>query len=113
MTKAVDDWIQGAPEPQRVQLVRLRHIILRVAPDAVETLKWGQPCYARNALFCYLQRAKTHVTLGFQKGALMSDPDKRLLGDGKQMRHVRFLPGEHVDTALCTRLLEEALRHDR
>jgi hypothetical protein len=95
-----------------VQLQRLRAIILSLSPDATEAFKWGQPCYTRNALFCYLQRAKTHVTLGFQKGALMSDPGNRLLGDGKQMRHIRFGPDEAIDTALCTALIEEALRLD-
>lgn len=112
MSTTVDEWISQAPEAQRAQLQELRVIILSLAPDATEALKWGQPCYTRKALFCYLQRAKTHVTLGFQKGALMSDPGKRLQGDGKQMRHVRFGPSEAIDTELCTALIEEALRLD-
>lgn len=112
MSTTVDAWISRAPEAQRAQLNELRAIILSLTPDATEALKWGQPCYTRNALFCYLQRAKSHVTLGFQKGALMSDPAKRLHGDGKQMRHVRFGPGDAIDRALCTALIEEALRLD-
>ena len=112
MSNTVDEWIGQAPEAQRAQLNELRALILAIAPDATEALKWGQPCYTRKALFCYLQRAKSHVALGFQKGALMSDPGKRLLGDGKQMRHVRFGPGEAIDTALCKLLIQEALRLD-
>lgn len=109
---AVDEWLSNAPLPQRAQLQELRAIILALAPDASETLKWGQPCYSRQALFCYLQRANAHVTLGFQKGALMADPDKRLLGDGKQMRHIKFTPREAIDRALCVALIEEAVRLD-
>ena len=112
MSTTVDQWISIAPEAQRAQLNELRALILAIAPDATEALKWGQPCYTRNGLFCYLQRAKSHVTLGFQKGALMSDPGKRLLGDGKQMRHVSFGPGETIDMASCKALIEEALRLD-
>jgi hypothetical protein len=108
----VDEWIGQAPVSQQSQLRVLRGIILALVPEAREALKWGQPCYTRNSLFCYLQRARTHVTLGFQRGALMSDPGKRLLGDGKQMRHVRFESGEAIDAALCRRLIEEALRLD-
>ncbi len=108
----VDEWIRAAPESQRAQLRALRALILAIAPDASEELKWGQPCYRRKALFCHLQRAKKHVSLGFQKGALMSDPDDRLLGNGRQMRHVRFLTGDEIDTQLCKRLIEEALRLD-
>ena len=50
------------------------------------------------------------MTLGFQKGASMSDPGQRLHGDGKQMRHIRFEPGDPFDAPLCTALIEEALR---
>ncbi|MBL8590500.1 MAG: DUF1801 domain-containing protein [Methylobacteriaceae bacterium] len=113
MSRSIDAWIAEAPEAQRSQLQRLRSLVIAAAPDAVESLKWGQPCFARKTLFCYLQRARTHVTLGFQKGALMSDPDKRLVGDGKLMRHVRFGRSETIDTKLCTALIEEALRVDR
>ena len=112
MSTTVDEWIRQAPEAQRGQLNELRALILTISPDATEALKWGQPCYTRKVLFCYLQRAKTHVTLGFQKGALMSDRGGRLQGDGKQMRHVRFGPDEAIDTGLCTALIEEALRLD-
>lgn len=113
MSNKVDEWVVQAPEAQREQLHELRALIRSLAPDAVEALKWGRPCYSRSALFCYLHRAKSHVTLGFQKGALMSDPGKRLLGDGKQMRHIEFGPGEAVDIAACTALIQEALRLDR
>ena len=108
----VDDWIRAAPESQREQLERLRQIIRAEAPNAAETLKWGQPCYERNGDFCYLQRAKTHVTLGFQKGVLIPDPDNRLSGVGKQMRHVKFALGEVIDAELCGSLIREALRLD-
>lgn len=113
MSRDVDDWISSAPEPQQSQLRVLRALVRSIAPDAVEELKWGQPCYRRNRHFCHLQRARTHVSLGFQKGARMSDPDDRLLGDGRQMRHVRFLADEAIDIRLCTTLIEEALRLDR
>jgi hypothetical protein len=112
MSTTVDTWIEQAPDTQRRQLRELRAIILSQAPDATEALKWGQPCFARRSLFCYLQKAKTHVTLGFQKGALMSDPEGRLEGDGKQMRHIRFGLNDPVDAVQCRALIEEALRLD-
>lgn len=112
MSRTVDEWIAAAPASQQAQLQQLRAIIMSVAPDAIEALKWGQPCYARNALFCYLQYAKTHVTLGFQKGALMPDPHQRLSGDGKQMRHIRFKTGEAIDREFCVAVIVEALKLD-
>ncbi len=53
MSTAVDEWLSRAPEAQRSQLNALRALILALAPDASEALKWGQPCYTRHASFCH------------------------------------------------------------
>jgi len=58
------------------------------------------------------QRAKAHVTLGFQQGAVMHDPHGVLRGEGKQMRHVTFEEGDDVDAAVCADLIREAIRVD-
>ena len=112
MSSDVDSWLMSAADQQRPQLVTLREIILSSHPGITESLKWKQPCYALNGLFCYLQRAKTHVTLGFQQGTLMDDPGKVLEGDGAQMRHITFPPGAGIDTDLCRALVREAIRVD-
>ena len=112
MTKSVMDWIDETEDWQKTLLLELRSIIQTAAPDAEEALKWGQPCYSRNSLFCYLQRAKQHVTLGFQKGSQMNDPAGVLQGTGKMMRHLKFERSADIDEAQCTALLIEALRLD-
>ena len=112
MAKSVMDWVDECEDWQKVGILRLRQIILTTVPDAREELKWGQPCYSRNKLFCYLQRAKGHVTLGFQKGAQLDDPSGVLEGDGKQMRHMKFTPGATIDDAICTDLIRNAVSLD-
>jgi hypothetical protein len=112
MTKTAIDWIKESPASQRAQLEKLRSLILDVAPHAEETIKWGQPCYTQNKLFCYLQRAKTHVTLGFQNGALIKDPLRMLKGEGKLMRHINFKAGDMIDVDACRALVQDALRID-
>ncbi len=112
MTQPVDAWFGRGSARQKAQLTELRSIITATVPDAVESLKWGQPCYARKGLFCYLQRAKTHVTLGFQKGASMNDPHGVLRGDGTQMRHVAFREDDELDATVCASLVREAIRVD-
>jgi len=112
MATSVDAWFDQGSARQRAQLAELRSILRATVPDAVESLKWGQPCYARRGLFCYLQRAKAHVTLGFQQGAVMQDPHGVLRGAGKQMRHVTFEEGDDVDAAVCADLIREAIRVD-
>lgn len=112
MAKSVTDWIDESEDWQRRMLLELRTLIKTTVPDAEETLKWGQPCYSRNGLFCYLQRAKQHVTLGFQRGAQMRDPQGVLQGSGKLMRHLRFGRDAEIDEAQCSALIREAIRLD-
>jgi len=112
MANAVEVWIDQADGWQKRLLQELRAVILAAVPDATEALKWGQPCYSRNGLFCYLQRSKGHVTLGFQKGARMKDPESLLQGDGKQMRHLKFDSDATIDEETCTGFILEAIRLD-
>jgi hypothetical protein len=112
MGKTIEEWFDEAGARQKAQLLVLRSIIMATVPDAVEALKWGQPCYSRNGLFCYLQRSKAYVTLGFQKGASMHDPQHALHGDGRQMRHITFNANDEVDGTLCSNLIKEAINLD-
>jgi hypothetical protein len=86
-----DDWFAALGHEQRDVLLELRRTIKAIAPDVIEEIKWGRPCYTNaHGLFCYLHSTRRHATLGFQKGALLDDPERLLEGTGKDMRHVRF-----------------------
>ena len=112
MNIAVTDWIDNASGPQKAQLQELRQIIFDVAPHAKEQLKWGQPCYSQNALFCYLARSKANVKIGFQQGSKLTDPTHALCGDGKQMRHLKFSASDLIDEEVCRSLVLEAIEID-
>lgn len=94
MSDDTDAWFEAAPPGHRAVLLHLRKLILSVAPSAVEEVKWGRPCYSNSrGMFCYLHSAKSHLTLGFQKGTALKDPDHLLEGTGKGMRHIKFQDG--------------------
>lgn len=46
--------------------------------------------------FCWLMPASKHVTLGFNYGAELPDPDKLLEGTGKLFRHVKIRSSEQL-----------------
>src|SRR6516164_11721835 len=48
-------------------------------------------------MFCYIAAARTHVNLGFCRGASLSDPDRVLEGEGKTMRHIKFRSERDVE----------------
>ena len=49
-----------------------------------------------------------HVTLVFGWGAELSDPEKRLKGEGKQVRHFRLDPPEIINDPYIVELIHEA-----
>ena len=111
MKTSVDDWFDALNDDQAPTLKDLRRIILNTDRHIVEEIKWGQPCYSLGSLFCYLQKAKHHVTLGFQVGARLPDPHGLLQGDGKDMRHVKMSLGETLDKSRMTELIVSAVSY--
>lgn len=84
---------------------------MATGPGVVEEFKWSRPCYSNPAgLFCYLQRTKKHVTLGFQRGAELKDPDGLLEGEGSQMRHIKFSSAPPTKDAAVKKLIQQAAR---
>ena len=50
----VDEYLAAAPEQAREKLQEIRTILKKVAPKAIETIKWGQPVFEENRiLFSY------------------------------------------------------------
>lgn len=111
MATECDGWFEAAPSDQQAVLNDLRGIILSAAPGIVEELKWSQPWYSsRNGLFCYLQRRKNYVTLGFRMGTSLSDPKKLLEGTGKDMRHVKIASADGMNRPALLQLIKQAIK---
>lgn len=96
----VDDWYAThAHWPAEVALLRR---IVR-AHGLEETLRWRQPCYrdaGRNILIVSWRNAG--AVLSFLKGALLEDPDGRLVQPG-QAREGRYLCFSSCDQILAER----------
>jgi hypothetical protein len=61
-----------------------------------------------DAAFGYVNAFKDHVNVGFFYGALLKDPAHLLEGTGKRMRHVKLRPGQDVDAAALSNLIDVA-----
>jgi hypothetical protein len=98
----------------------LRDVVRRAVPDAVERVRGGWrligyevPAGRRLRYFAYIAPEPIHIHLGFEYGAWMADPDRRLEGAHLKLRKVRFLtfrPGEPIPERACAELLREAVR---
>ena len=112
-------FLAGYPDPMRDIAERLRVIVRRAAPDAIEAVRPGWrligydvPIGRRAAYFAWVSPEYEHVHLGFPHGVLMDDPGSRLSGAGVtlQARWLTFRPGDPIDAATCAELVREAAR---
>ena len=90
------------PDPIRDAANRLRAIVRRTVPYAIEAVRPGWhligysvPTRRRAAYFGFVAPEPTHVHLGFEYGMLIDDPDGEL--HGTDLRQVRFFTFRHPD----------------
>ena len=69
----------------------------------------GQPtACVGDAAFAYVDAFRSHVNVGFFRGAKLADPHGLLEGTGKFMRHVKLRPEREVNAAVLRGLIETA-----
>jgi hypothetical protein len=107
--RTVDDYVSEIPDPIRAVAMALRDAVRAAAPEAKESIKWGQPVYESNGPFAALKAYPRWVTLTFWRGAALADPSRRLEGDGDRMRHARYASVDEVDRAAVEALVKAAM----
>jgi hypothetical protein len=91
-------------------LARLRALILKADPEAVEEWKWSVPVWSHDGLICTGETYKSAVKLTFAKGALLEDPAKLFnssLG-GNIRRAIDFHEGDAIDEPAFKALVRAA-----
>ena len=116
----VDAFLADFPDGIRESAEVLRAIVLRAVPHAVERVRIGwrligydMPLGRGSRYFAWVAPETAHVHLGFQYGAWMPDPDRRLRGAHLKLRKVRyvtFTPGQAIPRAVLIELTREAAR---
>jgi hypothetical protein len=97
---------------------RVRALVLDVLPGVFEVV-WKQQKIAGYGTgpkkmtehFCWIAPASAHVSLGFNYGAELPDPDGLLEGTGRLFRHVKLASKGDVEANSLRRLLVAATRH--
>jgi hypothetical protein len=107
------------PPPMQAIAQRLRAIVKRAKPDAIERVRPGWrligydlPVGKRRVYFAYVAPENQHVHLGFEWGVLMDDPGGRLLGQGitRQVRWVTLRSEREIDEPAFAALVREGAR---
>jgi hypothetical protein len=94
----------------------LREIILEEAPDAFESVYqvytvaiWFGFSGKMKDMFCYITTHAKHINLGFPRGATLPDPNRVLLGEGKTMRHIKFVSQRDLERPFVRRYIQAAM----
>jgi hypothetical protein len=106
---SVDAYVAGLGDWRGDIVSALRMLIREAAPDATESIKWGQPVYELNGPFSYMKAFKSHVNFGFWRGAEMVDPKGFLKGTGNRMRHVELRSLADIDAPILQSMVRTAI----
>ncbi len=104
----VDEYITKSTDKQYEILSKLRRIISNTFQEVKENFKWNRPVYCITKDFCYLQKNKNYINIGFMNIENIKDEKKLLEGTGKTMRHLKIYNSEDIDEKYLIRLLRQA-----
>lgn len=99
-------------QPDRSALLtKLRALVVKSVPGATPVIKWGVPIYELDGKkICALASFKDHVAINFfAPPAVLSDPSKKLEGEGKGNRMLKVRTAADVDAASIQRWLKAAV----
>ena len=107
-----DAFFAQQPPERREHLEALRALVKKAAPGARESMKWGMPYYQLKGGFCALYTSTTYAALSIMAPPeKLDDPEGKLEGTGKTMRHLKVRSAADLDEASILRWVKLAVAH--
>jgi uncharacterized protein YdhG (YjbR/CyaY superfamily) len=112
-TATVRAYLAELPEDRRQALAKLRTLIRKTAPDAVETMHYGMPTYVLGELLCALAAQKRYMAFYLCDTAVVDAHRSRLgkLNCGKGC--IRFRSLDELPLDVVTDILREVVERRR
>lgn len=113
----VSEYIDETNPPAVRELLIAAHSFLQdqLPPFATCAIKWRVPFYSLRRNFCYLNRHRDHITLGFRYGYKLAVQPGVLLGESEKLKHVRYIKIHSINELYSDetlQLLHEAVMLD-
>ena len=110
-------YIEETNPTEARELLTAAHLFLQetLPPFATYAIKWRIPFYSLRRNFCYLNRHRDHITLGFPHGHRLAPQPGVLLGESERLKQVRYLEIRSVEDLYSDetlRILHEAILLD-
>ena len=107
--RTVDAWMAELALEKRRVAEALRKLILEADAQFQESVKWGNPVYEKEGRVCYIADMGRYMNLGFFQGAKLTDPEGRIEGTGKGMRHIKIKGLDDITQSQFSSWVREAV----
>jgi hypothetical protein len=118
-SQLIDARIKSLSDWRGETLARLRALIKKADPGAVEAVKWrkpsnsmlGVPVWEHDGIICTGETYKNYVKLTFAKGASLDDPSGLFNAslEGNVRRAIDFHEGDKINQKAFIELIREAV----
>lgn len=112
-TTSAEDILADHTPPIRQMVESLRRIVQQAVPEAVESAHpvWRSINYnhPRSGYFCGIFPEQERINVAFEFGVLLPDPQKILVGNGKQVRYMRVKDQSDINESAFKALLQAAI----
>ena len=105
----VEDYLANVAEPALSALLRLRAQIKSAAPDAIEYIGYGIPCFTQGRALVSYAAAKNHCSFFAMSPAVMAEFGSELAGYSTSKGTIRFDPAQPLPAKLVTRIVKARL----
>jgi hypothetical protein len=107
--KTIEEILNKLGSRQKEITEKLRSLIRKTVPDAVEMVRKGKITYAISGKdFAWISQAKNHVDVDFVCGTRLGSTYLKGRGKGKDTKHVEINAVNEMDEKELPRLLKDA-----
>jgi hypothetical protein len=115
----IEFFLQHTPVNLQDIVLELRNVIMSVAPDAVEVIRWKGLSYFHegrggvvSAGICQIGIEKDHIRLAFIHGAFLPEPRQLFEGTQKYKRYIRIASYDDAPWDYLKQLIQASSRFD-
>jgi uncharacterized protein YdhG (YjbR/CyaY superfamily) len=112
-TQEVDDYLKSLAPARQAALNKLRSLVFKVAPDAIETIKYRMPTYEYgDGVLCSFASQKHYVSL-YMDTSIVEKHREELTGLSIGKSCIRFRKMDRLPLDTIRRMLEETVQMRR
>lgn len=109
MSDKINEFISNLENDKRMLVSKLRELAFGLCNEPSEDIKWNALClFKGERAFVGIMPYKKYVSVIFDQGTQLSDPNKILEGKGKQMRHIKIYQEQDIDDKNTAGFIKES-----